>query len=86
MPYHIEYDAGVLKSLRRVPHNIQDRILKRIGALADNPRGPGCVKLTGEEAYRVRVGDYRIIYTVEDDRLLVLVVDIGHRGDVYRRR
>jgi len=86
MDYRIEYDAGVLKSLRRFPRNSQQRILRRIEMLAVDPRPPGSVKLTGEEAYRVRVGDYRIIYTIEDDRLLILIIDIGHRGDVYRRR
>jgi hypothetical protein len=48
--------------------------------LADNPRPPGSVKLTGQDAYRVRVGDYRIIYTVHDEQLLVLVIDVGHRA------
>jgi mRNA interferase RelE/StbE len=85
MDYRIEYDAGVLKSLRRFPRSIQQRVLRRIEMLAADPRPPGSVKLTGEEAYRVRVGDYRIIYTIENDRLLVLIIDIGHRGDVYRR-
>lgn len=50
------------------------------------PVRTGCVKLSGQDAYRVRVGDYRIIYTIEDDKLIVLVIDVGHRRDVYRRR
>ena len=50
------------------------------------PSSARCIKLTGENAYRIRVGDYRIIYTIYDDRLVVLVIDVGHRREVYRRR
>ena len=60
------------------------RIIRRIEALAENPRGMGAVKLSGHNAYRIRVGDYRIIYAVLDDRMLVLVVELGHRRDIYR--
>jgi len=86
MAYRIDYDTGVLRSIQRFPKDIQRRIVSRIGMLSDNPRPPGSIKLKGEEAYRIRVGDYRIIYTIQDDRLIVLVIDVGHRGDVYRRR
>jgi mRNA interferase RelE/StbE len=51
--------------------------------LAEDPRPPGCTKLSGREAYRVRQGDYRIVYTVEDDALVVEVVKVGHRRDLY---
>lgn len=54
--------------------------------LSDNPRPSGSIKLKGEEAYRIRVGDYRIVYIIQDERLIVLVIDVGHRGDLYRRR
>jgi mRNA interferase RelE/StbE len=55
-------------------------------ALENNPRPPGCVKLQGgDELYRVRVGDYRILYEVQDAVLVVLVVQIGHRGEIYRQ-
>jgi mRNA interferase RelE/StbE len=60
------------------------RILQRIRSLADDPRPAGCEKLPGQERYRVRQGTYRIIYEIEDARLIVLVVKIGHRRDVYR--
>ncbi len=53
--------------------------------LADQSRPRGSVKLAGQDAYRIRVRDYRVIYTIRDDHLLVLVVDVGHRRDVYRR-
>jgi mRNA interferase RelE/StbE len=52
----------------------------------DDPRRMGSIKMQGEDAYRVRVGDYRIIYTIQDEKLIVLVVDVGHRRDVYRRQ
>ncbi len=86
MSYHIEYDSGVLKSLSRTPRGMQSRIVSRIGSLSSNPRPPGCIKLAGQNAYRIRIGDYCVIYTIHDDRLLILVIEIGHRGDIYRRR
>jgi len=76
----------VLKSIERYPRGVQRRLLERLDTLRQNPRALGTVKLTGFEAYRVRVGDYRIIYTIHDDRLVVLVVEVGHRRDIYRRR
>ena len=60
------------------------RIVAKIQSLADDPRPPGCQKLSGAEKYRVRQGNYRIVYSIEDDRLLVLVVRLGHRKNVYR--
>jgi mRNA interferase RelE/StbE len=86
MAYRLEYEPGVLRSLERLPKHVQRRILARLETLRDNPRPPGSIKLTGENAYRIHVGDYRVIYTIFDDRLLVLVIDTGHRRDVYRRR
>jgi len=69
-----------------LPQDVRQRIDARIQSLADNPRPPGVEKLGGEERlYRVRVGDYRVVYSIEDDVLLVLVVRIGHRGEVYRK-
>jgi mRNA interferase RelE/StbE len=74
-----------LKVLRALPRKDQQRIRAVIVLLADNPRPPGCRQLVGEEhAYRVRSGDCRIIYDVYDDRLLVQVVRVGHRREVYR--
>lgn len=63
----------------------RQRIVRRIGALAEDPRPPGCEKLVGHgDRYRVREGRYRIVYTVEDSRLVVWVIKVGHRRDVYR--
>ena len=60
------------------------RIVGKIQALADDPRPPGCQKLSGRERYRVRQGNYRIVYAIEEERLIVYVVKVGHRKDVYR--
>jgi len=58
--------------------------MDRIGILADNPRPPGCEKLSGQERYRIRQGDYRILYEVDESQQVVIVVKIGHRREVYR--
>jgi mRNA interferase RelE/StbE len=63
----------------------RQRIVDRIRALADDPRPPGVEKLSGKDKYRIRQGDYRILYEIEDDVLLVVVVKIGDRKEVYRR-
>ena len=83
--YELVFRRSVAKDLRRFPREDVRRILQRIRALASNPRPPGCEKLSGLERYRVRQGVYRIVYEIEDDRLIVLVVKVGHRRDVYRR-
>ncbi|MBY0395509.1 MAG: type II toxin-antitoxin system RelE/ParE family toxin [Thermoleophilia bacterium] len=66
-----------------MPKAVQMRIAPHIEALATEPRPHGCVKLTGSDEYRIRVGDYRVIYAVEDRRLIVLDVRVAHRRDVY---
>ncbi len=83
--YRVEIARRALKSLSALPQRKQQRVRAAIDLLAGNPRPPGCVAMAGEaHAYRVRVGDYRIVYEVLDDRLVVQVVRIGHRRDVYR--
>jgi mRNA interferase RelE/StbE len=82
--YELVFKKSVAKDLRRFPQADVRRILNRIRALADDPRPPGCEKLSGLERYRVRQGAYRIIYEIQDRRLIVLVVKIGHRRYVYR--
>ncbi len=62
----------------------RQRIVQRIRRLADDPRPPGSQKLSGRDRYRIRQGPYRIVYAIEDDRLVVYVVRVGHRKDVYR--
>jgi mRNA interferase RelE/StbE len=83
--YRVEIARRALKALTALPRGEQQRVRAAIDLLADNPRPPGCTKLVGEDdAYRVRVGVYRIVYEVFNDRLLVRVVRVGHRRDVYR--
>jgi mRNA interferase RelE/StbE len=86
MPYKVEILRRAEKSLRALTdRKLYLRLRDTIDALAMEPRQHGCTKLSGaKNIYRVRVGDYRIIYKTEDDRLLVLVADIGHRREVYR--
>jgi mRNA interferase RelE/StbE len=81
--YRLVFKKSVAKDFRAIPKRDVSRILKCIEALSDDPRSPGCEKLSGEERYRVRQGVYRIIYEIEDDKLVVVVVKIGHRGEVY---
>lgn len=64
----------------------RQRIVRRIQSLSENPRPPGCQKLSGYDRYRIRQGDYRIVYEIRDLEVLVVVIKIGHRRDVYRHR
>jgi mRNA interferase RelE/StbE len=83
--YEIVLRRSVLKDLKDIPKKDVRRIMHTIGALAVNPRPAGCVKLSGQEKYRIRQGIYRILYSIEDDRLVVCVVKVGHRRDAYSR-
>jgi mRNA interferase RelE/StbE len=82
--YEVKFASGATKDLRGLPKATVKLILKRIQALANNPRPSGAVKLAGQETYRVRQGDYRILYQIFDRMLVVDVIQIGHRSDVYR--
>ena len=83
--YHVEIARRAVQSIAKLPRADQQRVRAAIDLLADEPRPPGCTKLAGEDSvYRVRVGDYRILYEVIDARLVVHVVRVGHRRDVYR--
>lgn len=84
MTYAVEMLRSAQKQLTRLPAEHQERILVAMEALADAPRPQGCSKLTGRDAWRIRVGDYRIIYEIFDDRRVVIVVVVGHRKDAYR--
>ncbi|MCB0863125.1 MAG: type II toxin-antitoxin system RelE/ParE family toxin [Solirubrobacterales bacterium] len=83
--YRIELRPAALRSLRKLDPQIRRRVQGAIALLADDPRPPNSKKLKGRDAWRVRVGDYRVIYTVEDGVLLVVVVSLGHRRDIYDR-
>jgi mRNA interferase RelE/StbE len=84
--YKIEWRKATHKDLRRItpPHDVK-RIVSAVEALGLDPFPHGCTKLTGSErAYRIRIGDYRVIYEVIDDVLIIEVIKVGHRRDVYR--
>ena len=83
--YSIVIKTSAVKEIERIA-SVDDRrrVVEKIQSLADNPRPRGCEKLVGGERYRVRQCVYRIIYSIEDERLIVHVVKVGHRRDVYR--
>lgn len=85
MAYRIKIDKKAQRQFESLAISVQNKIEKKIDDLAQNPRPHGVEKLAGEEdLYRIRVGDYRVIYQIQDKILLVLVVKIGHRREVYR--
>jgi len=83
--YEVKFTPSADRTLNRLDLQDQRRIILRVEELAVNPRPPGVKKLAGPgDLWRIRVGDYRVIYQINDDILLVLIVTVGHRGDVYR--
>lgn len=85
MSYRIEFTKQAAKLFRKLSTKNKQRLKPKIDALAQNPRPDGVVKLSGEDdLYRIRIGDYRVIYSIQDNLLLVLVLKIGHRRDIYR--
>lgn len=84
MNYAIRFDPYARKQLDSIDKPHRRRILAKIETLADNPRPCGALMLTGRHGdYRIRVGDYRILYTVTDTELIVLIIEIGHRREIY---
>lgn len=85
MAYSIEFRPAVLKSLERFPKRDLVRIKKKIEELGRTPPEPNTTKMKGNNSFhRIRTGDYRIIYEIHDDRLIILIVKVGHRKDVYK--
>lgn len=83
--YIVEIDTKAAKEIRALPRKEQTKVLGKIEALSSNPRPPGCVKLAAEsDLWRIRSGNYRIIYQILDARLIVTIVKVGDRRDVYR--
>ena len=82
--YSLAFKKSVAKDLRSIPNNDVKRILNRINSLQENPRAEGCVKLSNQEKYRVRQGIYRIVYEIQDTELIILVVKVAHRSQVYK--
>lgn len=83
--YEVFIKPSALRELESIDNRkIRRNVVERIRALGEDPRPPGCTKLTGSEGYRIRCGAYRVVYSIEDARLVVSVVKVGHRKDVYR--
>lgn len=83
--YRLFIKPSAVKEIEAIPtKKDRRRVVDRIGSLADDPRPPGCQKLSGADKYRLRQGRYRILYTIVDDRLVVTVVRVAHRKDAYR--
>jgi mRNA interferase RelE/StbE len=82
--YKLVLKQSAAKELEDLPGQERRRIVDRIKDLADDPRPPGCEKLSGRERYRIRQGDYRVLYEINDPDRLVTLVKIGHRREVYR--
>ncbi len=86
MVYQVLFRPGIERDLKRVPAQAREKILSEIASLGEDPRPAGFAKLKGSGNFcRLRVGDYRVIYTVEDAFLVVLVIEIGHRKEIYRK-
>lgn len=85
--YRIEYITSVKKSFRNLSHDAQKQVRTDIEALIENPRPHGCIKLEGEDnLWRIRSGDYRIVYGIDDALRLITIYRIRHRREVYRKR
>lgn len=83
--FDIRFKESVAKDLRQLPVKDIKRILRRIDTLIDEPRPTGCEKLSAQERYRVRQGDYRIIYEINDEEQIIIVIKVGHRREVYKQ-
>lgn len=83
--YSVEFAPSALRELRDLPRKVQERLATKIEALARNPRPPRVEKIKGQDnQYRIRSGDFRVIYSIFDDRLVVLILKVADRKDVYR--
>lgn len=83
--YKVYLERAAERDLRRLPPEIFQRVIPRIRALSENPRPPGCRKIVGSESdWRIRVGDYRVIYEIDEGANAVKVFRVKHRGEVYR--
>ena len=83
MSYKLSMLRRAQKALAELPKGDYERVRDAVSGLSENPRPPGCKKLVGRDGWRVRQGDYRLIYEVDDLNQQVIVLDIGHRRDVY---
>lgn len=82
--YKVSIKRSAVKEIEAIPQKKErKRIIRRIGQLANDPRPQGSKKLSGHDKYRIRQGSYRIVYGIEDNELVIVVVKVGHRKDVY---
>lgn len=84
MRYRVILSRSVQRELDRLPDDVTKRILSRLAGLETNPRPADVKKLKGRDAWRIRVGDYRVIYEIHDRELQILVITVGHRREIYR--
>jgi len=82
--YKIEFKKSAVKELNELDSKVIKRIISKIKSLENNPRPEGSIKLTSEERYRIRIGNYRILYEIIDDLLIIYIVKIAHRKDAYK--
>ena len=84
--YQIVFSRKAAKSFQRVPHNVGERIREKLAQIADDPfaKHPNTAKLQGRPGYRLRVGDWRVIYEIQQEELVMMVIKIASRGEVYR--
>ena len=83
--YSLTFKKSVAKDLRSIPKKDIKRILKCVELLCVDPRAEGCIKLSGQERYRVRQGAYRIIYEIQETELVIMVVKVAHRSVIYKK-
>ena len=84
MIYTLVLTPAAQRDVRKLDGTVQRRIVRKLSELSENPRMPGTLKMQGEDLYRVRVGDYRVLYAIDDDTVIVTVVRVRDRKDVYR--
>jgi mRNA interferase RelE/StbE len=82
--YELEILPSAQRSLNRLDRPVRRRVATRIDALAEDPRPQGATKLVGSKHWRIRIGDYRVVYDIKDAQLIVLVIEVGHRREIYR--
>lgn len=83
--YRVSIEKAASKEIRKIHPTDQRRIVRKLDELADDPRHPGCAPMRGSDLWKVRVGNYRIVYEIGDELLVVVVVRVRHRKDVYRK-
>ena len=81
--YKIEIKKSAAKEISKLPKESIKRIINKIQTLSDDPRPNGCKKLSGDEKYRIRIGVYRVLYSIMDEKLIIYIVKVGHRKKIY---